>query len=584
MVAPMNTRALATGLGLAFSSFLLSGGSALAATRCVGSGPGCHQSLQAALDAAHDGDTIKVAAGTFAGGVTITKSVSVIGAGAGATTIKGGGPVVTVGEPGDPAPPVVKLAGVKITGGRVGDGEFAGAGGGIDVPVGGEAFDSPGATLTVKDSVISGNRAVPTETRLPQSPEEEENWPHCPGGFCAFAGGFGAGIQNLGDLTLIRTTVSDNLAGGPVASDAAGAGIWSSLGTLTIEASALRGNRSSVGDPNGRFAEGGAMLVEDGSGPVVIRDTLIGDNKAELATHMPAFADDGLIDVQAHAAGILIANGIPTTIERSVLAGNDVSARNPVGEPLAFDAALQILDSPLTMRDTLITGNTVTSDTPTTEDVAPAGTAVEMDGGGTLQRVHILGNSVSVKTTDGLASASNGLAVYDDFDVSSPDLATVSDSVIAGNTAVARSASGDAQIVGVGVLNNSLLTLRTTAVTANVGRASGAGGEAQGGGIWNGVLLTGPPVELTLDRSLVTGNALFTSPGIERQGGGVFTTEPIVRNRTLIAGNVPDQCFGCGAAASARAARVARVAAVRADPRGHAPFRPRGSAPRTAAG
>ena len=125
------------------------------------------------------------------------------------------------------------------------------------------------------------------------------------------------------------------------------------------------------------------------------------------------------------------------------------------------------------MRDMLITGNTVTSDTLTTEDVAPAGTAVELDGGGTLKRVHILGNPVTVRTSDGLASASSGLAIYDNFDESSPDLVTVDDSVIAGNTAVARSQSGDAQIVGVGVLNNSLLTLRDTAVSHNVGRAFG---------------------------------------------------------------------------------------------------------------
>ncbi len=250
----------------------------------MGSGPGCQHTLQAALDAAHDGDTIKVSAGTFAGGVTITKSVSVVGAGAGATKIKGGAPVVTVGEEGDATPPVVKLASVKVTGGRVGEGVFAAAGGGINVPVGGADFNSPGATLTIKDAVISGNRAAPTETLLPESPEQEEDWPHCPVGFCAFAGGFGAGIQNLGNLTLIRTRVSDNVAGGPVASDAAGAGIWSSVGTVTIEDSALVRNRSVVGDPNGRFAEGGAMLVENGSGPVVIRDTLIGDNRAELSS------------------------------------------------------------------------------------------------------------------------------------------------------------------------------------------------------------------------------------------------------------------------------------------------------------
>jgi hypothetical protein len=549
----MRTRALATGLGLALTCSLLSAASALGATRCVGSGPGCFHTLQPALDASHDGDTIKVAAGTFAGGVTITKSVSVVGAGAGSTTIKGGGPVVTVGELGDATPPVVKLASLKITGGRVGDGVFADAGGGVDILVGGEDQDQPGATVTIKDAVISGNRAVPTETRFPQSPEEEENWPHCPGGFCAFAGGFGAGIQNLGNLTLIRTTVSDNFAGGPVASDAAGAGIWTSLGTVTIEDSALTRNRSVVGDPNGRFAEGGAMLAENGSGPIVIRNTLIADNKAELTSHLPAFADNGLIDVQAHAAGVLITNDIPTTIERSVFAGNDVSAGNPVGEPLAFDAALQVLDSPVTMRDTLITGNAVTSDTPNTEDVAPAGTAVEVDGGGLFERVHIVGNPVNVRTTDGLASANSGLAVYDDFEESSPDLLRVEDSLIAGNTAVARSESGEAQIVGAGVLNNSLLTLSGSAVSHNVGRASGAGGTAQGGGIWNGVLLTGPPVELTLDHSLVTGNALLASRGIERQGGGVYTTEPIVRSRTLIAGNTPDQCFGCGPAMAARA-------------------------------
>ena len=77
----MKTRALATGLGLALTASLFGSASALAATRCVGHGAGCHRTLQAALDASRDGDTIKVSAGTFAGGVTITKSVSVVGAG-----------------------------------------------------------------------------------------------------------------------------------------------------------------------------------------------------------------------------------------------------------------------------------------------------------------------------------------------------------------------------------------------------------------------------------------------------------------------------------------------------------------------
>ena len=212
--------------------------------------------------------------------------------------------------------------------------------------------------------MISGNRATPAETLLPQSPEEEADWPHCPDGFCASRAGSAPASRTSGNLTLIRTTVTRQHGRRPGRQrrgrrrdlELPGHADDRGLGARAATASA-------VGDPNGRFAEGGAMLVENGSGPVVIRDTLIGDNQAELSSHLPPFADDGLIDVQAHAAGMLVANDIPTTIERSVFAGNDVAATNPVGEPLAFDSALQVLDSPLTMRDTLIAGNTVTSDT-----------------------------------------------------------------------------------------------------------------------------------------------------------------------------------------------------------------------------
>src|SRR5436190_12514454 len=47
-------------------------------TLCVG-GPHCYATVQAALNAAHDGDTVRVGAGTFAGGITITRSVNLVG-------------------------------------------------------------------------------------------------------------------------------------------------------------------------------------------------------------------------------------------------------------------------------------------------------------------------------------------------------------------------------------------------------------------------------------------------------------------------------------------------------------------------
>ena len=78
-----------------FFAFAAAGAWSRGAGLCVGSKPGCYATIQAAVDAAHDGDMIKLAAGTFSGGVTIDKSVSLVGAGAAATIIKGGGPVLT---------------------------------------------------------------------------------------------------------------------------------------------------------------------------------------------------------------------------------------------------------------------------------------------------------------------------------------------------------------------------------------------------------------------------------------------------------------------------------------------------------
>ena len=59
----------------------LGAGPASAADLCVGGGPGCFATLQGAVDASQDGDTIYVRRGTFAGGVTIDKSVALVGAG-----------------------------------------------------------------------------------------------------------------------------------------------------------------------------------------------------------------------------------------------------------------------------------------------------------------------------------------------------------------------------------------------------------------------------------------------------------------------------------------------------------------------
>src|SRR5438045_849492 len=78
---------------------------------CVG-GPRCDEQIQAAVNAARDGDTSRIAPGTYAGGVIVDRSVDLVGAGATATVISGGGHVITIGSAS--STPTVTISGVTI--------------------------------------------------------------------------------------------------------------------------------------------------------------------------------------------------------------------------------------------------------------------------------------------------------------------------------------------------------------------------------------------------------------------------------------------------------------------------------------
>ena len=82
-------------------------------------------------------------------------------------------------------------------------------------------------------------------------------------------------------------------------------------------------------------------------------------------------------------------------------------------------------------------------------------------------------------------------------------------------------------------------------ISDNIARATGPSGFAQGGGIWNGLLFVPPPVQLRLVDTVVTRNSVEASSGLAALGGGVYTAFPIEATRTRIAGNRPDDCFGC---------------------------------------
>ena len=471
-----------------------------AAALCVGGTPGCFSTIQAAVDAAQDGDTINVGPGTFAGGITIDKGIQLVGTAAGATIIRGGGPVITIGD--GVGTPTVSLERVTITGGSntsKPDPSFPQGGGVWIRPAAGNAT---GATVSIADAVISHNRVNPVRT-LP---------PALCGFVCAFA--TGGGIENHGTLTVEDTRITDNVAGSTaadpsVASYAAGGGIWNAFqGTLVLRRSVVSGNRAAVNPPNGRNTDGGGIV---NIAVLTVEDSVIGDNTSDVeASVQSSFPAD--VQQEANAGGLYLAGGSSTTIRSSRISGNTVHSSNAAGD---VEAEAGGIDSDGSL---LLIGSTIDHNSATGTVPASSGFLVEADGGGmqvqgetTVRDSRITDNSLSVTSETGIALGSGG-----------------------------------------GVFNLSgSLTLERTVVAANSASATGVGGFNLGGGITN-VLFGGGPPELTLTDSVITANRLAASDGIVSQGGGLYTADPFsgdpfptTMTRTVIEGNQPNQCVGC---------------------------------------
>jgi hypothetical protein len=478
-------------------------------TICVAKKPGCYATIQAAMNAAQDGDTISIAPGTYVGGITINKSVHVVGAAAASTIIKGGGPVFTVGVGGAAGEPTVSIARVTITGGLSNSNPFGGTviavGGGIEIP--GAAGNGTGATVSITDSVVTGNRATPLTLSTPPGPP-------CGPQACALA--LGGGIDNFGALTLTNTRVTDNVAGSTptdasVATEADGGAIYNHRqGTVTLKDSILMGNRASVSAPNGRFATGGG-IVDDGS--LTVESGTVNGNSSVVESSVPSsFPSD--VEQEANAGGIWVSEvpGSSATITDSSVSWNRVSSTNTAGDVQALNGGIDD-DGALLLVRSSVDHNQVTGSAP----AASGFLAGAVDGGLQVQGV-----------------------------------AAVQDSSISNNTLTAHSASGTTNAAGAGIGNLSgRLTVERTHVVGNRATADGVAGLVLGGGVLNIAFFGGPP-QLSLTDSVVTANRLTAAPPITPQGGGVYTADifgggnfPVTLTRTVVAGNQPDQCYGC---------------------------------------
>ena len=482
-------------------------GSVSAATLCVGPQAGCFSQLQPAVTAAHDGDTITVAHGTYAGGVTIDKSIRLQGAGATQTVISGGGPVLTIGRATDPTGETVSIDGVTVTGG-VNDsqpGDAVTFGGGIWIPT--SQLDQPpfnglGATVSISNSTITGNTVVSANV--------------IPPGFCggprACAFNDGGGIDNGGALTLTNVRVTNNTAGSTAtmpspASDAGSGGVENRFAsTLVMHNCVISGNHVVADSPIANSASAGGI---GSPGLLDIEDSVISNNTVEYT---------GSMDFD----------------EQSGLAGG-----------LVIDQFNFYAHAPATIRNTQITGNHVSA-VNSNPNSTPSGYAggVASFSSATFDHVAVTDNSVDVKAA-GYAGGDGG-----GMEVDSP--VTMRDSLVARNSLSVQAPLGAIAFGGGITMFGADLTLERTLVVANSVSATSAPGpmpfggvaSAFGGGIANGAPGI-PAAALTLTDSVVNANRLSGSAGLPLRGGGVYTTNGLARTCTVIAGNKPDDCFGC---------------------------------------
>jgi hypothetical protein len=517
-------------LGLVtIAAAVVGSGQASAATLTVCPSGCAFTQIAPALAAAHNGDTIAIAAGRYDGGLTIDKSVKLAGAGSAQTIISGGGPVLTIGTFGASSEPTVSIDGVTITGGVTRsspesipftgqEGVFA-AGGGIEIPP--NADFSGGATVTITNSVISDNRVAPSNTGS------------C-GGTCVFAFAVGGGLDNWGTLTLAHTTVSNNRIGSAtgvsaLASHAEGAGIHSRLGALTISNSVVSGNQAAATGPNGVVADAGG--IDFGGGTLTISNSSVTDNSATVTGDLSVgFVPSGGIHVQGDAQA--------ATINNSTISGNAATVTNSLGSAFAGQGGLNG-EIGATLSNDAISDNSVSATTlpGSTGDAVGRSGAGEI--GGTLTNVRLTGNSVDVHSAAGKATALGGASVF--------DFGTITNSLISNNHIHAAAPSGSVDVRGGGINTFGPTTLRNSTVSGNTVDASGTSGSARGGGIFDGVNPDGPPGgPLLLQDSNVTNNVLTGTAGITLQGGGIYLQdEPITLTNSTITGNIPDECFGC---------------------------------------
>ncbi len=299
-------------------------------------------SLRQAIDDANPGESIIVPAGTYtlsSGGLSISKSLTISGHGAGDTIVRTPVPggVLSVSGAGS----VVTISGITI---RDGNGVPRGAG-----------VSNQDATLTLREVVVTDNVA---------SADGE------PGKFGGIASGGGIYNQS-GALHLVNSVVRANRASavggsGKFGGITEGGGV-ASLGAITIEGSTIAGNtadsRGGQGPSNaeqfGGIALGGGLYA-DLNGVARVSATTISGNIADSSEGPGGFAG---IPEGGGIFMLSVANSTDASLTGLTIAANEARGLGDLGViqggGIYFDGGA---DSTLAVNSTTLAGNTVDQD------------------------------------------------------------------------------------------------------------------------------------------------------------------------------------------------------------------------------
>jgi hypothetical protein len=284
--------------------------------RCDVCPSGCaFTTVQAAIDAADPGSAIRLCPGRYAGHVTVAKNLTLLGAGAERSFLDGGDEESPLAVLNVAKAVTVEARALTIRGGNSGDlgGGVANEGtltlDGVGVTAnraklnGGGIVNRVGATLTVTDSSVSGNKAGSQ------------------GGGLFIAGG---------DVTLSESQLETNEAGLTQAGQ--GGGIFMLAGALRLNGSQVTANKAGL--------QGGGLFIL--AGAMTLNESQVTGNKAmeEASEGGGLFISGGAVALNgtrvrsntAAAGGGIYRSGGTITIESESVTGN--TPDNCAGEPL----------------------------------------------------------------------------------------------------------------------------------------------------------------------------------------------------------------------------------------------------------